>query len=297
MGSLSFSNEARSCLSIKKLLHEGRELLAQASITSPDFEARILLGFVIGHSLEYMLSHSSDNVSTKLAKKFFSLIERRCKHEPIAYIVGKKEFYGVEFKVNKHVLIPRPDTETLVELAIQCMASPQVSSISILDLGTGSGCLLLSLLKIFPLSSGLGVDIQARSLAVATQNAKRLKLSKRAKFSNKNWQNLQLKKKFDLIVSNPPYIRTHGISELEADVKTYEPVCALDGGYDGLVCYRSLMPIIRKLLKPNGISILECGYDQLHSIVEIATENGLTLTKHMKDYSGTVRAIALNIRT
>jgi release factor glutamine methyltransferase len=164
---------------------------------------------------------------------------------------------------------------------------------SILDLGTGSGCLLLTLLKLFPKSFGLGVDIQAGALAVARQNASKFALKERVNFSKKDWKNMRLQAEFDLIVCNPPYIRTCDIPDLALDVKEYEPDCALDGGYDGLRCYSTLMPMIRKLLKPEGVSVLECGYGQLADIRAIAHKNGLSLTKYMKDYSGNTRAIAL----
>ena len=279
--------------SIKQALDIGRNQLRDAAIDNPALDARILLEHTLKLSHEELLLKQEHTISFAEFKDFSTLIERRKKSEPIAYLIHTKEFYGLEFYIDENVLIPRPDSETLIEEALKYFGPK--SNIKILDLGVGSGCLLLTLLHHFKNASGVAVDISKKALEVTKHNYKKLKLKNPIEFLDRDWNNLKLDSKFDLIISNPPYIKNNDIQDLQKDVKNYEPLTALKGGGDGLDCYKKLIPIIKNLLNPKAVAIIECGEGQHKQIAEISKEHGLDVKKYSRDLSEIVRCVTIAI--
>jgi release factor glutamine methyltransferase len=306
--------------SLSSLLQQATSRLRAAGIATAALDARVLLSYVASYSTEELLLRRNEVLPSSATKKFLKLIERRAKHEPVAYIVGHKEFYGIDFKVNKNVLIPRPDSEALIEL-VDSYRHPSLRAqrgnlsvatdrlprsvaprndggamtrdgVSILDLGTGSGCLILTLLSIFPKARGIGVDVSSKALSVAKQNAVLLKLDRSARFVRSDWSRLRLKNKFDLVISNPPYIKHKTIESLQENVKGYEPLTALDGGEDGLDCYRSIIASLRGYMKADGVCVFEIGAGQFRSVVALAKRYGLRLDRWKKDLAGKIRAVS-----
>lgn len=282
--------------SIREALNYGRKELAQSGIDQPPLEARILLGHVLNISPEALLAAQEEFLSEENFSAFAKLVARRVQRVPIAHLISIKEFYSLKFEVNENVLIPRPDSEVLIDEALDIFTQSSSRNIKILDLGTGSGCLLLTLLHHLPKASGVGVDSSSKAIEIAQKNCTNLRLGDRAKFLNVNWNQLEIDENFDLIISNPPYIESAAIQDLERDVKDYEPSIALVGGEDGLLCYRQIMPIISKLIADNGVAIIECGQDQHSAIAKIACESRLEIKKYSEDLSGIVRAITLILR-
>ncbi|MCM1324748.1 MAG: peptide chain release factor N(5)-glutamine methyltransferase [Acetobacter sp.] len=257
--------------------------LIAAKIPSPRLEADIILK----HATPNYPKFTENEI--KIAQQ---MLQRRLQNEPLDKIVGKREFYKSVFKVNSDVLSPRPDTEILVESALSLI--PQEANWQILDLGTGSGCILLSLLGERPQCSGIGVDTSVKALQVAQQNADNLNLTFKAKFINKNWTERNfINQQFELIVSNPPYIPTAEIETLEIEVKKYDPIQALDGGKDGLDCYREIAAIAPLILKQNGYILLEVGYNQAQDVENIFAKQGLTPFKIVPDLAGINRCVIL----
>lgn len=244
--------------------------LAQAGIEEPLREARLLA------------RTARDGV------EFEDFVTRRAMREPFAYIVGRREFWSLDFEVTPDVLIPRPDSETLIEAALKSFAAAPPRRI--VDLGTGSGCLLLALLSEWPEAQGLAVDISPQALAVARRNAGRLGLSTRVDFACCGFDAVP-PGPFDLAVSNPPYIPTREIADLDPDVATFEPGLALDGGPDGLEAYRVLAVALPGLLVPGGRTFLEIGWDQAKKVENILQKQGLEVVRVIKDLAGHDRVI------
>ncbi|NRA73491.1 MAG: peptide chain release factor N(5)-glutamine methyltransferase [Rickettsiales bacterium] len=278
---------------ITDLLREGTKILNENNINSAALDSRIILSYITSYNTETLLLKSNEEISSELTTKFFKLIKRRQYNEPIAYIIGKKEFYDIDFIVDKNVLIPRPDSETLIELALSYLQTQAAGSI--LDLGTGSGCLILTLLSAIPHTTGVGVDISEGAIQIARKNAELLNLVKRAKFLKSNWSDLKLENKFDLIISNPPYIESKDIVTLQKDVKNYEPITALDGGKDGLDCYRKIFEIAGNFLKEDGICIVEIGAGQFSEVTKIASYYNFKLQEFRKDLLGKIRSLSFNL--
>lgn len=279
---------------IKSIIEKGSEILKSEDIESHRIDSRILLGKVLNISLEQIILKYDHNIDSKLTNEFMRLIARRAKREPIAYIIGKKEFYGMEFIVNKNVLIPRPDSEILVDTVLKIF--DKNSEIKILEFGVGSGCLLITILKHMKNSSGVAVDIQEGAIEVATKNHKSLGIENDIDFVLKDWNEFESDEKFDLIISNPPYITTQEMLELQDDVKKYEPKVALEAGKDGLDAYRSLAPVIRKFLKQNGIVALEFGESQSEGVQKIMLESGFVVISISKDLSARFRVGVFSLK-
>ncbi len=277
---------------IKQLLEYAKHELLAAQIESFAIDAQLLLMQVLKFSREDILRQADKLINLEQEDKYISLIERRKKHEPIAYILEKKEFFSQEFRVNKNVLIPRPDSETIIEAVIDHYNKDD-KGLKILDLGTGSGCLLLTLLNEIDSSTGVGVDISQDAIAIARENAFKLDLAKRAEFRIVNWSGFEYNGVFDIIVSNPPYISLSDIADLDPDVRSFEPLQALDGGKDGLDCYRQLAPLIKKKLITKGKAFLECGLGQHEDVVMIMAEHGLKFVEFRKDLSGINRCVVV----
>jgi release factor glutamine methyltransferase len=259
--------------------------LAEAGIESPRREARYILAAAHGLTTTELLSLDEADEA-----KFTPLLARRRAHEPLAYITGAKEFWGLSFAVSPATLIPRPDSETLIEAAVETF--PNKSAVkTILDLGTGTGCLLLAALSEFSAAFGIGTDISPTAASLAAGNAKSLGLNHRAAFLTANWA-APLAQKFDLVLSNPPYIPTQDLATLMPDVAHYEPATALDGGADGTAAYQTIIAALPALLSPNGAAIIELGLSQAEPVTALAHAAGFT-AKTRPDLAGIPRALIL----
>jgi release factor glutamine methyltransferase len=217
---------------------------------------------------------------------FGQLLQRRLAHEPVAYIIGRKEFWSLDFEVGSGALIPRPETETLVEQALR-EAPDRNGDSRILDLGTGTGCLLIALLKEFSNATGVGIDSSKGALQWARKNRSRHRLESRCTLIEGTWDAAE--DGFDLILSNPPYIPSSDLAGLAPDIRNYEPESALDGGADGLAAYRALAPALKRCLKPKGVALLEMGAGQGNMVEEIMGPTGLGIREIVPDLAGNPR--------
>jgi release factor glutamine methyltransferase len=243
---------------------QARRRLETAGIEAPVIDARLLLEAATGASRTDIVTDPYRPLSETQAETLDAYLDRRIAREPVSHILGKKGFWTVELKVTRDVLTPRPDTETLVNAVLKSL--PAEEPMRILDLGAGSGAILLALLAERPVWSGVGVDISEAALEVARENAALLGLDARATFAHGVWAEGQPDQAFDAVVSNPPYIPTADIEDLEPEVRVHEPRLALDGGADGLEAYRVLAPQVMRVLKPGGVFALEIGHDQGHAV-------------------------------
>jgi release factor glutamine methyltransferase len=260
---------------------------------SPDLDARLLIGHALGLDHAAMAGAADRKLTPDEIAAIAELAVRRLGHEPVARIVGCKEFWGLPLKVTPAVLVPRPETETLVEaaLAIVDAAGARQRGQRLADLGTGSGALLLALLTELPNASGIGTDRDARALAVAGANAQRLGLAERAHFVACDF-GAALTGGFDLVVSNPPYIASAEIATLPPDVREYDPRAALDGGNDGLACYRAIAADAPRLLAPGGHIVVELGIGQAAPVEALLASAGLVAEHVRADLAGIPRALS-----
>ncbi len=275
-------------MNYKQILIKGSKILKLNNIKSCNLDSEILLSFAVKLERSQLLLNLEKEIDDKKKKVFLNLIERRKKNEPVAYILGQKEFWRQSFKVNNNVLIPRPDTETLVESVLNNLDFN--SKKKILDIGTGSGCIILSILKERKKCLGTGVDISKNAIKLAKYNAKIQHIENRIKFFNSDIDNFY-RDKYDLIISNPPYIKMHKINSLENDIKHHEPKKALDGGIDG---YSKIKLVIKKsssLIKKKGKLFLEVGSDQIMKTLEILKKYGFYKKDIIKDLSNKNRCI------
>jgi release factor glutamine methyltransferase len=270
---------------------EGAKALRAAGIDSPRHEARVLLAEASGLSRDELIADPARIVSSDIAGRFREFIRRRSEREPIAYILGRREFWSLKFKVSPAVLIPRPDSETLIEAALTTI-SDRRAPLRLLDLGTGSGCLLLALLSELPQASGVGLDISAEALAMARENAEALGLSGRAAFLEGGW-NETPPGPFDIVLANPPYISEPDLHRLERDVRDYEPHRALSGGKDGLDAYRPVVAAVARVLAPGGAALIELGAGQAGPVSAFAEEQGFYAISRAKDLAGHERCLIL----
>jgi release factor glutamine methyltransferase len=264
-----------------------------AGIDSARLDARVLVGFALNISPEAVFGYPERVLEEREVSRLSALADRREKREPLARIVGEKEFWSLKFRVTEDTLVPRPDTETVVEAVldqINDVAAPR----KILDLGTGTGCLLISLLSELPHSSGIGVDISRRALKTAEENADLNAVGQRARFLENDWCKGLTKSfagEFDIIVSNPPYIPNHEIERLAPEVSGFEPVRALAGGNDGLDIYRLLVRDAKALALPGGIMAFETGWNQAEQVAELGRDEGLELLQVRSDLAGIPRCV------
>ena len=243
---------------------------------------------MIKKNRQYLILNSNEELKKENIKLFNYLLKRRKKGEPIAYLINKKEFWKQNFYINQNVLIPRPDTELLVEETLKLFNVN--SKLNILDIGTGSGCILLSILNERKSFYGTGIDISKKAINVARFNAKMLQLSNRATFYNSDVDKFLIGK-YDLILSNPPYIKQKDLKYLEVDIKDFEPKLALDGGKDGFSKITRVINKTSTLLKKNGKFILEIGFGQKNRILNILKKNNFFINKVLKDYGKKDRCI------
>ena len=270
-----------------ELINEGSYKLKQSDITSHRLDSEILLSKVLNKTRENLLINLEENIDSKNVKKFEKLIRRRSLNEPIAYIIKKKEFWSRTFEINNDTLIPRPETELMIEKLVYIYKQKKIN---ILDIGTGSGCILISLLSELKQSNCIGIDISKKAIKIAIKNAKKNNQKNNIKFLNRSLSNFY-HKKFDLIVSNPPYIRTRDIKNLDRSIKYYEPKIALDGGNDGLDVIKKVIYKSREILKVNGSLALEIGNGQLRKVSTLLLKNLYRIEYNIKDYKNNTRCI------
>lgn len=263
-----------------------KQKLKAADIELPDLEARILLREFAGVSDADILT---DNMPIFDQTKLNQAIERRVAGEPMGRILGYREFWGRKFYLSSATLEPRPDTETLIEAVLGSGLKPK----RILDLGTGTGCILLTLLHEIPSATGIGVDLSAEACETAQKNAEAQDISGRAEFVNGNWTD-SIDEKFDLIVSNPPYIPSETILNLEKNVRDFDPMLALDGGKDGLDPYRNLLGTLKNSLAAGGYIFFEIGISQVPDIKRLVDANGATLHDVYVDLGGVERVLKIS---
>ena len=275
-------------MNIENILNEGVNILQKSKISNPQLDSEILLSSSIKRDKKHIILNPKEHLSSEQLQKFKSLIERRKKGEPIAYLINKKDFWKDEFFVNKDVLIPRPDTELIIEQVLKIFSKDR--QLQVLDIGTGSGCILLSILKERPNFYGTGMDISKKSINVSKFNAKQLNLTNRVKFFHSSVDNFKIGK-YDVIVSNPPYIELLNLKYLEKDVVNFEPKLALNGGLDGFSKIRKVISKTRALIKKNGKFILEIGFNQKNKVKKILKEEGFYINKSIKDYGNNDRCI------
>jgi len=275
-------------MNIQTLLNQASKTLDNSSNTSSKLDSEILLSKIIKKNRQYLILNSNEELKKENIKSFDYLVKRRKKGEPIAYLINKKEFWKQNFYINQNVLIPRPDTEILVEETLKLFNVN--SKLNMLDIGTGSGCILLSILKERRNFFGTGIDISKKAINVARFNAKMHQLSNRVKFYNSDVDKFLIGK-YDLVVSNPPYIKRQDLKYLEVDVKGFEPKLALDGGKDGFSKITKVISKTSTLLKRNGRFILEIGFGQKNRILSILKQNNFFINKVVKDYGRNDRCI------
>jgi release factor glutamine methyltransferase len=275
-------------MNIENILNEGTSILQKSKVSNPQLDSEMLLSSSIKRDKKYIILNSKELLSLEQSENFKALIKRRKKGEPIAYLINKKDFWKDEFFVNKDVLIPRPDTELIIEQVLKISSKEQ--QLQVLDIGTGSGCILLSLLKERPNFYGTGMDISKKSINVSKFNAKQLNLTNRVKFFHSSVDNFTIGK-YDIVVSNPPYIELSNLKYLEKDVVNFEPKLALNGGVDGFSKIRKVINKTRALIKKNGKFILEIGFNQKNKVKKMLKEEGFYVNKSIKDYGNNDRCI------
>ena len=275
-------------MNIENILIEGTNTLKQSGVSNPQLDCEILLSNSINKDKKYIILNPKQILNDGQLSDFKSLIEKRKKGEPIAYLINKKEFWNNEFFVNKDVLIPRPDTELIIEEVLKIYSKN--NHLQVLDIGTGSGCILLSILNERKYFHGTGIDISKKSINVSKFNAKKLNLENRVKFFHSSVDNFTIGK-YDLIVSNPPYIELVSLKYLEKDIINFEPKLALSGGFDGFSKIRKVINKANYLIKKNGKFILEIGFNQKNKVKEILKQEGFYINKAVRDYGNNDRCI------
>ena len=282
-----------ACKTYRELYEEGRRILEQAGLPDAALDARFLLEEVCGTNLQTLLVFPEKKVTEEEVNQYRAFIQRRKDREPTAMILGEWDFMGLTFRLNKSTLIPEQDTEVLVETALEELKRRGLreAPLRILDLCTGSGCILLSLLHELRNAGGLGTDLSEEALEAARENAVRLGLQERGTFRQGDLWEPVGDERFDLIVSNPPYVPTEVIPTLEPEVRCGEPYAALDGGEDGLVFYRRIMREAAGHLKPSGIIIVESGFDEAPQIAALMQDQKLRGIRTVKDYGGLDRVV------
>lgn len=274
-------------LTYQELYQWGAGQLTQSDIQEAGLEARLLLEWCCGTDRNTLLVHGERRIAAKEYDKYQDCITERKEHVPLQYITGEQEFMGLTFNVNKNVLIPRQDTEILVEEAMRYLHD----GMHILDMCTGSGCILISLLHYSNDCTGVGVDVSEEALQVARENAERMSEQKVSWVCSNLFEQLDCKEKFDMIVSNPPYIRTSVIETLMPEVREHEPRAALDGAEDGLSFYRKIIAQAEAYLNNEGMLLVEIGYDQGEAVRALMEEAGYEEIEIVKDFAGLDRVV------
>jgi len=272
---------------LEKTIKQASQLLKNKNIISHELDAQVILSDIMGVTRDFFITNSHIKVSKNTIKKFNYAIRRRIKREPVAYIIGKKEFWSQDFVVNQTTLVPRPETELLIYKVIDFFKNKRIN---ILDIGTGSGCILLSILKELVHSRGVGIDISTRAIKTAQINSKNLNLFHRSKFKVFDISKFNVGK-YDLIASNPPYIPSNDIKNLSKDITNYEPLVALNGGLDGLDLIKKVIYKSNRLLKKNGLLAIEIGFNQYLKVSSVLRQYGFREMSRQCDYRQNVRCI------
>jgi len=275
-------------MNIQSAVTEGINILKNKSILSAKLDSEILMAKALGKKREYIFLNNDKIIKEQNLEYFKKLVQERATRKPIAYLLNKKSFWKSEFYVNKNTLIPRPDTEIILEQILKFTKNKNY--LNILDIGVGSGCILLSVLKERKSFYGTGIDISRNSLDICKMNAKKLLLDRRVKFFKSDVDKFAIGK-YDLVVSNPPYIKTSDLKYLESDVIKFEPKLALDGGLDGLSVIRKVIKKSSELLKKNGKFILEIGFDQKNKVIKLLNNKGFYINSTVKDLANNDRCI------
>ncbi len=276
-------------VTVAELVQSVARRLEDVGITEGRLEARLLLGEAADWPLEKIVAERDTPLESGVVARVERLAARRLAREPMSHVLGWREFWSLRFKVTSDVLTPRPDSETLVEAVMRALPD-RAAKLRLLDLGVGSGCLLLSLLHELPHASGVGIDRSARALVVARQNARALDLAGRAELRAGDWGE-GIEEVFDIVVSNPPYVPSDDIETLDPEVSEHEPWLALDGGADGLDCYRRLAGQLGYLVRPGGIVALEVGKGQAAMVARLIRAAGFIDISTHNDLAGIPRAI------
>ena len=296
-------NKLNNFIEANTIIKPALIILQKSNNKAPNLDCRILLGHAMGLNRS-VYPHEQIKITQKEINKFKTLIEERKKGKPVSRIINKKQFWKMNFTLNEETLDPRPDSEVIIESILKHFKD-KLSNLRILDLGSGSGCLGLSILNEYKNSKGILIDASLDSLEIAKINAVDYNLFHRSKFINLNWfkkewtkellQNIE-NKKFDIIISNPPYIPSNDINNLQIEVKRFEPRLALDGGKDGMDSYKSILPNIIDILKPEGKIFLEIGHNQQNLINKIANKCELIFKDSNKDLSGIIRVLVYGLK-
>ncbi len=275
-------------MNIYAAIKEGSKILKKSDIKSPDLDCEILLAKVIKKQREYLILNLDKQLNKENLKIFKDLINQRSTGKPIAYLIKKKSFWESEFIIEEGTLIPRPDTEILIGATLEIYKNKDYANI--LDIGVGSGCIILSILKEKPCFYGRGIDISSKSISLSNRNAKKLSIENRVKFIKTDVDNFCIGK-YDMVISNPPYIKTNEIKYLERDVNNFEPKLALDGGLDGTLKTLKIIKKASTLLKVNGKLILEIGYNQKTIIIGLLKKEGFYINTTIKDHAKNDRCV------
>jgi release factor glutamine methyltransferase len=290
----------RDALTLRKAFAAAARLLQQGGIETPKLDARLLLCDAAGMSQEAYVARPDCELAPGAAERFGASIERRLAGEPVSRIIGVREFFSRAFCIDQGALDPRADTETLIEAALTIVESNcwRERPLKLLDLGTGTGCILLTLLAELPHASGVGTDASLAALAVARVNARRLEVDSRASFVAGDWLE-PIGGDFDLVVANPPYVATSEIVHLAREVKDHDPPIALDGGSDGLEAYRRIAARLAHVLRPGGTVLLETGAAQTGAVLSLLRGAGLTMEAQpclWHDLAGRPRCVVASAR-
>ena len=257
-------------------------------IETPELDARIILKEVLSLDDKDLILKESLDIPDEMIEEIIAIESRRLNGEPISKIFKKRDFYNSTFIISNDVLDPRPETELIVEIANNYINKNEVKNI--LDLGTGSGCILLSILKENRMINGLGIDLSKEAISIAKQNSKKLNLETQSNFLVSNWMS-SVNYKYDLVVSNPPYIASEDIKKLSKSVKIYDPILSLDGGDDGLNSYRLIASDLKRIISMNALIIIEIGYNQSLQVIDIFKKNDFKLIKKYNDINGLDRVL------
>ena len=277
-------------MQLNLFLANATEKLKRAGVDDPQLAARVLVGYALQLDCAQILGQSARVLTEKEINVIDGLLARRAKGESVSRIMGRREFWSLDFGLNEATLDPRPDSETLVEAVLKL----RIDGKHILDVGTGTGCLLLALLHEMHDATGVGIDIAPRAVEQAAKNAATLGLGGRADFRLGNWLE-GVEEKFDIIISNPPYIPSAEIPTLMREVREHDPLRALDGGKDGLDPYRLLIPQVANYLNPQGLVAFEVGWDQAPQVADLLRQNGFANIATFKDLAGIERCVTAKI--
>ena len=272
---------------LEKIIRKASQVLKNNNIHTYELDAQLILSNIMNVKREFLITSNQSSITKKVLEKYNIAIDRRIKREPVAYIVGKKSFWNDDFTVNQATLVPRPETELLIYKIIDFFKNKKIS---ILDIGTGSGCILLSILKELNFAKGIGIDISSKAIKVAKLNSKNLDLLNRVKLKVFDINKFNIGK-YDLIVSNPPYIPSGDIKNLSKDIINYEPIRALNGGVDGLDLIKKVIYKSNHLLKREGMLALEIGHKQYKRVSNILRDNGYREKSTEYDNNNNVRCI------